>query len=61
MLAAADDTLLPFTLPNIAGKKLTAVFDGGRISSDGGLLLRVAARAKTALLWSNRHQTPQYP
>ena len=34
-----DDTLLPFALPSVQRKKLTAAFDGGRISSDGGLML----------------------
>jgi Transposase DDE domain group 1 len=34
-----DDTLLPFDLPAVRRKKLTAGFDGGRLSSDGGLLL----------------------
>jgi hypothetical protein len=35
MPAADDDTLLPFCLPNICKKKVTAAFDGGSISSDG--------------------------
>jgi hypothetical protein len=39
MPTAADDTLLPFSLPSICQKKVTAAFDGGRISSDGGVLL----------------------
>ena len=39
MPIATDDTLLPFSLPSIGGKKITAAFDGGRISSDGGVLL----------------------
>ena len=34
-----DDTLLPFDLPAIRRKKVTAAFDGGLISSDGGLVL----------------------
>ena len=34
-----DDTLLPFALPSVQRKKLTAAFDGGRISSDGGVML----------------------
>ena len=37
MPTAADDTLLPFSLPSICQKKVTAAFDGGRISSDGGV------------------------
>jgi hypothetical protein len=34
-----DDSFLPFDLPAICRKKLSASFDGGAISSDGGLLL----------------------
>src|ERR1700687_3875726 len=41
----SDDTTLPFSFPAIRGKKLTAAFDGGRLSSDGGvMLLSEAAR-----------------
>jgi hypothetical protein len=32
-----DDRLLPFALPSVQRKKITAAFDGGRLSSDGGL------------------------
>ena len=40
-----DDSLLPFHLPAAQRKKVTAAFDGGLISSDGGLvLLREAER-----------------
>ena len=40
-----DDTLLAFDLPAVRRKKVTAAFDGGRLSSDGGLvLLREAER-----------------
>src|SRR5512133_1360990 len=34
-----DDSLLPFSLPSVDRKKITAAFDGGRISSDGGVML----------------------
>lgn len=34
-----DDTILPFDFPAIGRKKLTAAFDGGRLTSDGGVLL----------------------
>ena len=34
-----DDSLLPFSLPAVRRKKITAAFDGGRLSSDGGVLL----------------------
>ena len=40
-----EDTLLPFDLPAVRRKKVTADFDGGLISSDGGVvLLREAER-----------------
>jgi hypothetical protein len=35
----SDDTILPFGFPAIDRKKLIAAFDGGRITSDGGVLL----------------------
>jgi hypothetical protein len=33
------DTTLPFHFPAVGRKKLTAAFDGGRITSDGGVIL----------------------
>ena len=38
-----QDTDLPFDLPSVSRKKITAAFDGGRISSDGGVMLLSAA------------------
>jgi Transposase DDE domain group 1 len=38
-----EDTLLPFAFPAVARKKVTAAFDGGRITSDGGVMLLAAA------------------
>jgi len=35
----SDDTILPFGFPAIGRKKLIAAFDGGRITTDGGVLL----------------------
>jgi hypothetical protein len=35
----SDDTVLPFNFPAICRKKLIAAFDGGRLTSDGGVLL----------------------
>ncbi len=32
-------TLLPFSLPSVQRKKVTAAFDGGRMTSDGGVML----------------------
>ncbi|MCY4405555.1 MAG: hypothetical protein OXC15_04260 [Rhodospirillaceae bacterium] len=34
-----DDSPLPFDLPGVRRKKVGAAFDGGLISSDGGLVL----------------------
>ncbi|MGH6878706.1 MAG: transposase, partial [Rhizomicrobium sp.] len=35
----SEDTPLPFNLPAVARKKLSVGFDGGMLSSDGGILL----------------------
>jgi hypothetical protein len=50
MPATDDDTLLPFSLPSICQKKVTAAFDGGLISSDGGVLLLGAADKRLGLV-----------
>jgi hypothetical protein len=50
MPTAADDTLLPFSLPSICQKKATAAFDGGRISSDGGVPLLAGADRRLSLV-----------
>jgi len=34
-----DDTIPRFSFPAVEGKKITAAFDGGRMSSDGGVML----------------------
>ena len=44
-----DDTLLPFSFPAIRSKKITAAFDGGRITSDGGVMLLAAAERRLQL------------
>src|ERR1700675_3259863 len=38
-----DDSLLPFCFPAVQHKKIAAAFDGGRISSDGGVMLLAQA------------------
>jgi hypothetical protein len=43
-----DDSLLPFSLP-VDRKKITAAFDGGRISSDGGLMLLALAERRIGI------------
>ena len=44
-----DDSLLPFSLPSVDRKKITAAFDGGRISSDGGVMLLALAERRMPL------------
>jgi hypothetical protein len=50
MPADADDTLLPFALPSLCKKKITASFDAGQISSDGGVLLLAGADRRLGLI-----------
>ena len=38
-----DDSLLPFSFPAVGTKKVAAAFDGGRITSDGGVMLLAMA------------------
>ena len=44
-----DDTTLPFTFPAVGRKKVTAAFDGGRITSDGGVMLLAEAERRLAI------------
>jgi Transposase DDE domain group 1 len=44
-----DDNLLPFSFPAVQRKKVTAAFDGGRISSDGGVMLLAQADRRLGL------------
>ena len=37
--AMTDDNQLSFNLPSVSRKKVTAAFDGGRLSSDSGVML----------------------
>jgi hypothetical protein len=38
----------PFGFPAIGRKKLTAAFDSGRLTSDGGVMLLAAAKPSSA-------------
>ena len=38
-----DDTILPFSFPAVRAKKITAAFDGGRLTSNGGVMLLAMA------------------
>jgi hypothetical protein len=45
----SDDTIEPFGFPAVGRKKLTAAFDGGRITSDGGVMLLAAAERRLGI------------
>ena len=45
----SDDMLLPFSFPAICRKKITAGFDGGRLTSDGGVMLLGAAERRLGI------------
>lgn len=47
--AMTDDTVLPFALPAVRRKKVTAAFDGGRLTSDGGVVLLAEAERRLGL------------
>ena len=38
-----DDNLPPFSFPAVSRKQVTAAFDGGRLTSDGGVMLLAMA------------------
>ena len=44
-----DDNLLPFCFPAVCRKKITAAFDGGRISSDGAVMLLAQAERRLGI------------
>ena len=41
-----DDSQLSFSLPSVSRKKVTAAFDGGRLSSDSGVMLLALAERR---------------
>ena len=60
--AMMNDTLLPFAFPAVDGKKVTAAFDGGRLTSNGGVMLlalaerRLGLAARLARLFPDRRE-----
>ena len=44
-----DNTILPFSFPAVARKKVTADFDGGRLTSDGGVMLLAMAERRLGI------------
>ena len=47
--AMTDDTILPFSFPAVHGKKVTAAFDGGQLTSNGGVMLLAMAERRLGL------------
>ena len=45
-----DHRTAPFAFPAVARKKLTAAFDGGRLTSDGGIMLLAAAERRLGII-----------
>jgi hypothetical protein len=45
----SDDTDLVFGFPAVGRKKVTAAFDGGRLTSDGGVLLLAQAERRMGI------------
>jgi len=45
-----DDTGLLFDLPSVGRKKVTTAFDGGRITSDGGVALLALADRRIGIV-----------
>jgi len=45
----SDDTFAPFLFPAVGRKKVSAAFDGGRITSDGGVMLLGAAERRMGI------------
>ena len=43
------DSVVPFGFPAICRKKVTAAFDGGRLTSDGGVLLLAQAERRLGI------------
>ncbi len=50
MPASGTETLVPFSPPSLGKKKITAAFDAGQISSDGGVLLLAGADQHLGLI-----------
>ena len=44
-----QDTLLPLSFPAVGRKKVSAAFDGGRMTSDGGVMLLGAVERRMGL------------
>ena len=59
-VAMTDATPLPFDLPSVRRKKLTADFEGGNQSSDAGLLLLREAERELGVCRRLAEATPDH-
>ena len=53
-----DDTILPFSFPAVCRKKITAAFDGGRLTSNGGVMLLALADRRLGVAEKLAHVFP---
>ena len=49
MPAMTHDTTLPFSFPAVSRKQVRAAFDGGRLTSDGGVMLPAMAERRLGI------------
>ena len=53
-----DFNLLPFSFPAVGRKAVTAAFDGGRLTSDGGVMLLAMAERRLGIAERLAHCFP---
>jgi hypothetical protein len=53
-LAMTNSNLLPFSFPAVGRKAVTAAFDGGRLTSDGGMMLLSMAERRLVIVSAQR-------
>ena len=57
-LAMTNSNLLPFSFPAVGRKAVTAAFDGGRLTSDGGVMLLSMAERRLGIAQRLAHRFP---
>ena len=57
----SEDTLLPFAFPPVQRKKVVAAFDGGRLTSNGGVMLLAVAERRLGIVDPAKLRQPQRP
>src|SRR5258707_12520762 len=53
-----DDTILPFSFPAVEAKKVTAAFDGGRLTSNWGVMILAMAERRLGLADNSARMFP---